>query len=504
VGASWDPSILQCDTGGPNGGVDNGSYLVGPPDYDLLGLSGTIDNVAGEINPKYGWSALGGYLASGNGTIAYIDFECVGYGTTMINLSVVLADEEGTEFSVTTNNVSFTNNAPPPPPAQPLILDFTNDPTNSEGLPTGYYLNGTTVTMMPVVVQQAFDNVTETYYDPAGIIWYVYYPNGSLATMGGIPWFMGPIPFVYTFNAADESELGAWTVEAQADVPQMNANWPSMNQSNMASHTKTIVLPLVGAILDLYTETERTHGYTATQIGVGECMPADSYALDENVTLYVNLTYNGAELQSRLIAWEVKNGLGETVLYRTTYTDANGVATITFRIMTICMDPEHAFGKWCVLAKTTVGEVVVQDYLAFQVGYIVDGFEVGDFGAFEEQTVGEMFLLIYLWWNIALEPRNVTYTVTITDDLGVPVFVHAEQLVAPGATWVKNESLECCDSWTLQPAMGGQFGPFVILPKWTYPGMGLLIFNLYTDYPWDCGVAWGPEETQQIPIVAAS
>jgi hypothetical protein len=330
VGASWDPSILECDTGGPNGGVDNGSYLVGPPDYDLLGLSGTIDNVAGEIDPKYGWSALGGYLASGDGIIAYIDFECVGYGTTMINLSVVLADEEGTEFSVPTNNVSFTNNAPPPPPARPLILDFTNDPTNSEGLPEGYYLNGTTVTMMPVVVQQAYDNITDTYYDPSGIIWYVYYPNGTLHSMGGIPWFFGPIPFVFTFNAADESELGAWTVEAQADVAGMNANWPMWNQSNMASHTKTIVLPATGAVLDLYTETERGHGYTATQIGVGECMPADSYGLDENVTLYVNLTYNGAELQSRLIAWEVKIGCdGETVLYRTTMTDENGVATIS-------------------------------------------------------------------------------------------------------------------------------------------------------------------------------
>jgi hypothetical protein len=497
VGASWDPSILECDIDGPNSGVAYGGYLGG----STLPIAGTIDNVTGEINPKYGWSTLGSPV-SGNGTLAYIDFEFVGLGFTWINLSVVLSDDLGGEYQLPTDNVS-AENFHVVGDAHPMILDIENDPISSPGQMPGVYLNGSTVACWPVIVQQAYDNITETYYDPMGVIWQVFYPNGSAATMpAGIPWFFGPMPYVYTFNAADDTELGDWTVTAQADVPQMNANYPSMNQSNLASHIKTIVLPLLGAVLDLYTETERAHGYTAVMIGEGYCIPADSYTMDENVTLWVNLTYNGAELQSRLIAWEVKDATNTSVLFRTTYTDANGMSTISFRIITVCLDPEFAAGQWCVIAKTTVGEVIVEDYLTFQVGYIIELWE-DMFAMPGEFARGDFVLWFYAFHNLALGPRNVTYTMTLCDDLGVPVAVASVQVTTMGvATWVKDPNATCCYSWTLIPGLD-MGAVFFMVPKWSYPGTGAVIYhNVYTDYPFDCGVAWGPEIAQPVTINA--
>jgi hypothetical protein len=503
VGASWDPSVIMCDTGGPNGGIDNGSFLVGPPDYDLLALGGTIDNVAGEINPKYGWSALGGYLASGNGTLAYIDFTTVDYGFTWINLSVVLSDEYGVEYTILTENVSVNVEAPPPPPPRAGIVTWENDPESSTGLPPGMYLNGSTVSIIPTVVQTSYNNVSDTYGSGDAAMMRVLYPNGSVAQPWGMAlWFMGPMPFVYTFNAADESELGDWTIELAVQFMNMYPEYPDLAWSN-ETHTKTIVLPATGAILDLYTESERAHGYIATQIGVGACIPADSYTMDENVTLWVNLTYNGAELQSRLIAWEVKDGTNTTVLYRTTYTDAYGVSTISFRIMTVCMDPEHAAGQWCVVAKTTVGEVIVEDYLTFEVGYIVYLWEDLLAPTPFELERGGMYFWFYGFFTIALEPRNVTYTCTLFDDLGVPVMVFATQITTMGvATWVKDPNATCCYSWTLEPGLT-MGAVFFMIPKWAYPGSGAwFAHDIYTDYPFSCGTAWGPEVIQPAVINA--
>ena len=59
--------------------------------------------------------------------------------------------------------------------------------------------------------------------------------------------------------------------------------------------------------------------------------------------------------------------VGNIVLTRTTMTNENGTATISFRILTYDMDPFYAFGIWNVTAKTTVGEEPVNDTLFFKV-----------------------------------------------------------------------------------------------------------------------------------------
>ena len=110
-----------------------------------------------------------------------------------------------------------------------------------------------------------------------------------------------------------------------------------------------------GPAIDLYNQRD----------GQGPNEPSEDFELGEMVELTVLLTYYGEPVEYKLVAFEVRNAIGEIVLDRSDLTDANGLARINFTIRGGCL-PE-IFGTWTALAVASVSGQTVSDTLTFKV-----------------------------------------------------------------------------------------------------------------------------------------
>jgi hypothetical protein len=99
--------------------------------------------------------------------------------------------------------------------------------------------------------------------------------------------------------------------------------------------------------------------------GQGPNQPSGGFKPGDIVILSAFLTYNGSPVEYKPVMFEVRDASGETVLYRSNFTDANGVASINFTIYVDCLP--HIIGTWMAVALSTVSEVKVSDTLTFNV-----------------------------------------------------------------------------------------------------------------------------------------
>jgi len=99
--------------------------------------------------------------------------------------------------------------------------------------------------------------------------------------------------------------------------------------------------------------------------GQGPNQPSGGFKPGDIVVLSAFLTYNGSPVEYKPVAFEVRDASGETILYRSNFTDANGVASINFTIYVDCLP--HIIGTWMAVALSSVSEVKVSDTLTFNV-----------------------------------------------------------------------------------------------------------------------------------------
>jgi PKD repeat protein len=108
-----------------------------------------------------------------------------------------------------------------------------------------------------------------------------------------------------------------------------------------------------GRSLDLYTQKG----------GEGPNEPGGEFVVGERVNLTSRVTYNDSPLQQKLVAFEVRNPLNESVLSRTAVTDENGLATISFIIPNILSSD----GTWTAVSTVDIAGEVVWDTISFRV-----------------------------------------------------------------------------------------------------------------------------------------
>jgi len=235
-----------------------------------------------------------------------------------------------------------------------------------------------------------------------------------------------------------------------------------------------------GRILDLFTEDERWPGYVTDVIGLGADQRADAFAPQENATLCVELTYGGAPIALKNVAFEVHSPHDDIVFTRQAKTNLEGIACISFRIPWPDINPEAiVFGDWYVYADADVAEMKVYDTLNFTVGWIVSVTEsITETPVCRGDTVDVDFNIT----NISHVTRSVFITITIYDDLGVPVAFMGELVTVDPGTHSY--------SYTLT------------IPTWAYVGEGTVYINLYTGAsPSNCGVCYSPEHPQTFAIL---
>jgi len=249
-----------------------------------------------------------------------------------------------------------------------------------------------------------------------------------------------------------------------------------MNDTVMHSIEQTKPL---GCRLDLYTSTNRWCGQVTPNVGIGINEPCDALSPDVNVTLFAEVTWNGAPRMHVLVAFEVLDNRNSCVLYRTAETDKDGIARIWFRIPTPC--EVSNFGKWIAYATAKIQDVKQEDRMPFDVGYVITLELV--------LTDKDTYYAPCDWISIGVElknimwiPKNVTLVAVAYDDCDVPIGQVIVPITVPGGRY--------CNPYHMYV----EIYPGIHVPQWTYVGTrGKLYVSAFTTLPRLCGVAYCPE-----------
>lgn len=232
-----------------------------------------------------------------------------------------------------------------------------------------------------------------------------------------------------------------------------------------------------GPVIDVFTEDFRWPWYTTTNTGEAgkDSSPADADAVapQEEITLFAKLTYGGAPVQYKEVAWQINAPNGE-IFYRQSETDEKGLTSITIRMPWY----EEYFGDWVVLAKASVAETPVNDTVTFELGYIVS---VTASVTSSPVNRGETVSVTLTINNIGSISRDVFIAITVYDDVGMPVATFGTtETVSPGTA---------------------TYGPFTMtLAEWAHVGRGTVYINLLTAQPSECGTCYAPEHVQEFTI----
>lgn len=449
----WDPAMIE----GVSGSFAvNATFLTG-----AIGIAPDVDNASGKLTTPAGYAKPSGGN-SGNGWLFQLKFTVMTSALgaySWINITNYgIADSAYIGVAYVHKNALW---AIPKPPMVPPTCSF--DET------AGPY----------------FANVTQIVFTDTSVA-------GNNGTHGTpiVSWFWD---FDDGTNSTDQNPTHIYNVSTALLPTSFTVNLTitdSIGRTASETAVKDVIEEPKGDVIDVFTETPRAYGYFAYTIGLGPNQTADAYQIDENVTLFAYVVHNEWPLQDRLVAWEVWDADGNNVLGRTTLTNASGIATITFRIRTVCGNREDAWGKWKVLAKTTVAKKPINDTLYFDCGDYIDlisvvtesEWAVGD-------PEGEHMNFTITLINIAQNPRNVTIVVTVYDDLGVPIGKIYLVTTIPGGVF--------CD-----PYVDVIFMECLVIPKWAYVGPNAMVYvSAFTDWPYLCGVPYCEEVSTGFSIV---
>jgi len=111
--------------------------------------------------------------------------------------------------------------------------------------------------------------------------------------------------------------------------------------------------PLGGRLLDLYTQKG----------GKGPNEPGGEFVAGEMVYLISRVTYDDYPVQQKLVAFEVRSPLNETVVILVAATDQDGFAQISFRIPNI----PSSNGTWTGISVVDIAGETVWDTISFRV-----------------------------------------------------------------------------------------------------------------------------------------
>jgi hypothetical protein len=193
-----------------------------------------------------------------------------------------------------------------------------------------------------------------------------------------------------------------------------------------------------GRFIDLYTQK-------APFDGKGINQSSDAFEPQELVVLYANVTYNGAPVAQKSVAFQVIGPLNPvqnvTRALGSNGTDQNGIAQFSFRIPSPSDNVESIFGEWFAIATVGIADQTVLDTLTFQVGWIIRITNVETLN--EELQLQTRFLrqktVVFNLTieNIALTQKSATIGVEVQDSANHTIIqLQKESIVfQPGITY---------------------------------------------------------------------
>jgi hypothetical protein len=215
------------------------------------------------------------------------------------------------------------------------------------------------------------------------------------------------------------------------------------------------------------------------------------------IYLDVYVTYNYWPVQSKDVGFEIEGPYTKlpngTLVPAQTYqiwakltatTDANGVATLTYRMPWPCNDPDSITGVWKITSTVTVADQVVSDTMIFYYQRLVyiTSVTTDSYSYIHDQCVK----VTVDYETHAVQEYPALFAIVIEDNLTVPFGFATYSTEVGGATFC---------TW-----LTGEFTVEICIPKWAYAGNGLVLVSVYDKDPTEGGEAIAPSYTP-IPII---
>jgi len=173
-----------------------------------------------------------------------------------------------------------------------------------------------------------------------------------------------------------------------------------------------------GGEFDIFTQKEPFSGR-------GLNVTSDAFGPEEEVMIYASVIYNDYPVAMAHVAFEIhgpENSVYNITFFDYARTDDSGVANISFRIGLVS---EIHFGEWRIVGSVYLVDEVLQDFLSFEAGWIV---EIISMKTVDENNVeqtkfmkGECVGIELLVRNIAMTEKKATIAITMYDLLNVLV-----------------------------------------------------------------------------------
>lgn len=260
-------------------------------------------------------------------------------------------------------------------------------------------------------------------------------------------------------------------------------NWTHVRQDGMY----TAPYLAEGPAIDVYTQ------YPAPYGGQGPFEHSDAFAPQQLVCLYAKVTYGGDRVTNKLVIFEIHDALGNKITLLQNYSDINGIAKVCFRIPQTDLIPggedPSIFGWWFVIATVELDEVVVNDTLWFQVGWLAQVLSV-----FPENAP-------YLKYS---DYMNFTVTVKTIFEQGLWALISADAYdvqnypIGEVAWWAWLNATRV--SGNPGNTTGGIYvwnNVLMSIPSWARVGLAWSTGYAMTDWPRYGGTAYGPQALPQ-------
>ena len=446
---AYDPAVINY-TGATEGtylnSLSGGTIFLAPPAATTPGLVSEISDTRLPLNAP---SATSGLLCT-------LSFQVIGYGNSGVSMgSAKIVDPSQVALTLTVANTQYTG-LPPPTPYGPTAI--ISSPINN-----AFVLQGTPIAL-----------------------------DGSASTGGFVnPNFLPITSYAWTINGAGIVNLqlngatpGSVTPTIAGDlsvsltVTATGATPPTSTQAV----TVHVYAPATGLAIDLYTQNG----------GAGPNAPSDAFGPQQNVLLYANVTYNGAPVAQKDVAFQINDKNGNLVDVRTARTDANGQAVSSYRLPWPDVNPDNTFGTWTINATVSVSQQTAVDNTSFTFNYLLKTTAVAtlvypsnapasSFARAGSTSTGQMEVQISVRNIASLTAYTGRVVITLSDEANVPVAVITETITVPaGATHTDAQTLT--------------------IPHYAFVGQAKAYVDVLTNLPSVGGVPYCPEAATPFSI----
>jgi hypothetical protein len=248
---------------------------------------------------------------------------------------------------------------------------------------------------------------------------------------------------------------------------------------------------------DYYTGSPQYLAFPTPYGGQGPNHYMDIVFPQSQIYLDAYVTYNYWPVQSKDVGFEIEGPYTKlpngTLIPAATYeiwakftatTDANGVATYTYRMPWPCLDPDSITGVYKITSTVTIADQVVSDTMLFYYQRLVyiTSVSTDSYSYLHDQCV--KVTVNYATHSIQKYPA--LFAIVITDNLTVP-FGFATYSTTVGGT------VFC--TWK-----NSTFSLYICIPKWAYAGNASVHVSVYDKDPTIGGEALAPEFTPD-PVI---